>query len=408
MFDNLLYQPCATQLSADIAQHQLPGAILFSGAAASGKLTCALEVARVLSCTGTPRGSWSCSCPSCRRNKELASPALLLAGSRDCSLEIRAAVRALLHAASAGETYLIACRYLFVRAVRKLTLRFSAVLWEGDDKLPKLAPCLQSIDEQLELLDIGKPLPGQAALEKITAEVLRQAEKLEGGFMYDALPIDQIRRAAAWAHLKSASGKKVFVIESADRMSEGARNALLKTLEEPPEDTIFVLTTAHRGALLPTILSRVRTYTFAVRTAAQQAEVLTRVFHADADTIAAASTIDGYLQTFLPVSPAEVAQQAQTFVQSLATLAVGTAVDVAAVCKACAGFEPRVLLKIFLNRVLVAYEMETASQVALAARAAHLVRDCYDSVRLYNQTVQSALERLWRDLCVDRRMAPRW
>jgi DNA polymerase-3 subunit delta' len=57
-------------------------------------------------------------------------------------------------------------------------------------------------------------------------------------------------------------GMKVFVVGDAERLvpqigSEQAANALLKSLEEPPLDTQFVLTTADADALLPTILSRV-------------------------------------------------------------------------------------------------------------------------------------------------------
>ena len=56
--------------------------------------------------------------------------------------------------------------------------------------------------------------------------------------------------------------RKVFVIGDAERLvpqpgSEAAANALLKALEEPPRDTVFVLTSAEPEALLPTILSRV-------------------------------------------------------------------------------------------------------------------------------------------------------
>jgi DNA polymerase-3 subunit delta' len=56
--------------------------------------------------------------------------------------------------------------------------------------------------------------------------------------------------------------RKVFVIGDAERLvpqtgAEAAANALLKALEEPPADTVFVLTTAAPDALLPTILSRV-------------------------------------------------------------------------------------------------------------------------------------------------------
>src|SRR5947208_12469042 len=56
--------------------------------------------------------------------------------------------------------------------------------------------------------------------------------------------------------------RKVFVIGDAERLvaqtgAEAAANALLKALEEPPADSVFVLTTAAPDSLLPTILSRV-------------------------------------------------------------------------------------------------------------------------------------------------------
>src|SRR5213592_2363455 len=58
------------------------------------------------------------------------------------------------------------------------------------------------------------------------------------------------------------SRRKVFVIGDAERLvpqtgAEAAANALLKALEEPPADTVFILTTAAPDSLLPTILSRV-------------------------------------------------------------------------------------------------------------------------------------------------------
>jgi DNA polymerase-3 subunit delta' len=56
--------------------------------------------------------------------------------------------------------------------------------------------------------------------------------------------------------------RKVFVISEADCMGEAAANTLLKTLEEPAGNTLLILTTAHREALLPTILSRCQTIRF--------------------------------------------------------------------------------------------------------------------------------------------------
>ncbi len=54
----------------------------------------------------------------------------------------------------------------------------------------------------------------------------------------------------------TVGGKKVGVILDCDRMNTESQNALLKTLEEPPSDTIFILTTGNPSALLPTTRSR--------------------------------------------------------------------------------------------------------------------------------------------------------
>ena len=54
---------------------------------------------------------------------------------------------------------------------------------------------------------------------------------------------------------------------------------MLKILEEPPADCIFILLTSRRNAVLPTILSRVRTYNFKDRVQSSQTEVIQRVFH---------------------------------------------------------------------------------------------------------------------------------
>jgi DNA polymerase-3 subunit delta' len=51
-------------------------------------------------------------------------------------------------------------------------------------------------------------------------------------------------------------GKKVYIIEDAELMKAPAQNALLKTLEEPPDFAVFMLLTATEDALLPTIRSR--------------------------------------------------------------------------------------------------------------------------------------------------------
>lgn len=72
-----------------------------------------------------------------------------------------------------------------------------------------------------------------------------------------------VRAIVQLASLSPAMGHhKVFIIGDAERMvpqegSEAAANALLKLLEEPPANTVLILTSSEAGALLPTIRSRV-------------------------------------------------------------------------------------------------------------------------------------------------------
>ncbi len=404
MFENLLYQNASSLLKADILNNRLPGAILLSGPAASGKLTCALEIARILSCSGVnqynQRGHWLCDCPSCKRNKELTNTNVLLAGPRDCSLEILAAKKAFLQAAFDNSSFLGAVRYLFIRSVRKLTLRFSQVLWEGDDKLPKFAQIIANIDEELEKLNPEKSLPDTEKLEKICDSIIKDAQKLESSFMYDSLPINQIRRVSVWAHLKSVSGKKIFIIENAERMLESVRNALLKILEEPPEDMVFILTTSNRGAVMPTILSRVRTYNFVERSSVQQKEVVERVFHARGGE--ENLLINDYLQLFLPVKPSEIKKAASDYFNYLMNGQIPLSDTIV---KECSGFEPRFLLKIFLVGVLEAVRDASNSPAKneICARAVEITRECYNSVTVYNISPASAIERLSRDLSMFRR-----
>ncbi|MDR0662018.1 MAG: AAA family ATPase [Holosporales bacterium] len=69
--------------------------------------------------------------------------------------------------------------------------------------------------------------------------------------------VAQIRQILGWIAKKPLrSLVKVALFEDIDRLNRNAANALLKTLEEPPEDTFLLLTSAHPERLLPTIRSR--------------------------------------------------------------------------------------------------------------------------------------------------------
>lgn len=118
-------------------------------------------------------------------------------------------------------------------------------------------------------LPVGKnEVSGDSPLAKLSDEeiaVLREQLKLKAGNPYHDIiipkateikvnSIREIRRGAALTAIDR--GKKIFLILHAEAMNDTASNALLKTLEEPPGDTVLILTTSRPDGLLPTIVSR--------------------------------------------------------------------------------------------------------------------------------------------------------
>lgn len=77
------------------------------------------------------------------------------------------------------------------------------------------------------------------------------------------ITVDQIRGLQRLIQsAPSMSSRRIVVIDSADDLERGAANALLKNLEEPPADMLFMLVSHAPGRLLPTIRSRCRTMRF--------------------------------------------------------------------------------------------------------------------------------------------------
>ena len=112
-----------------------------------------------------------------------------------------------------------------------------------------------------------------------------------------AIKIDQIREAIDRSAYRPFEGRRrVVVIDEADALLAEAQNALLKTLEEPPSASVFVLITARPDLLLPTVRSRCHQLRFGPLAPAEVASVLMRDHgFAEADAHAAAAASDGSL-----------------------------------------------------------------------------------------------------------------
>ena len=88
-------------------------------------------------------------------------------------------------------------------------------------------------------------------LQHPTCRVLRPGSKIR------TISIDAVRSVEPFLALRAAEGEtKLVIIDEADRLLDEAANAFLKTLEEPPPQTLIILITALPQKLLPTILSR--------------------------------------------------------------------------------------------------------------------------------------------------------
>lgn len=75
--------------------------------------------------------------------------------------------------------------------------------------------------------------------------------------------IDEVREAIASVQTCSyEGGYRFWIIDEAQRLTEEAQNALLKTLEEPPDSLIIILVAQPEGHLLPTVVSRCRRFEF--------------------------------------------------------------------------------------------------------------------------------------------------
>jgi len=109
----------------------------------------------------------------------------------------------------------------------------------------------------------------------VTIVSLSQEDDLEK----TEIGIDRIRDICHSANMPPYEGKfRVFIIDKAELLSPAASNALLKTIEEPPPQIVFIFLTSDSSRLLPTIVSRCQVISLKLVPISQVEQFLTQTY----------------------------------------------------------------------------------------------------------------------------------
>jgi DNA polymerase-3 subunit delta' len=206
-----------------------------------------------------------------------------------------------------------------------------------------------------------------------------------------SIKIEQVREVVDRAGYRPFEGRRrVVVIDEADALVPAAQHALLKTLEEPPSLSVFVLVTARPDVLLPTVRSRCPRLNFRPLSPNEIAGALVARGQTETAARAVAAAADGSLGRALEASADDFVQARDVARQVLARAASTT--------------DPRRRIegaKDLLANTGGATGAADRSQLAVHLRAmASLLRDIEllgaraDAGRLANPDVRPALDRL--------------
>ncbi|MCE5293926.1 MAG: AAA family ATPase [Chlamydiales bacterium] len=158
----------------------------------------------------------------------------------------------------------------------------------GNEQVKKRLGLLCDKDELPHLLlfcgtkGVGKRLFAEALASTVTTLPDTHILAPEGKLGMHS--IQAVRRLLEEVNLAPFStGKKVFIIDDAERMLPTSANALLKTLEEPPKNTCIILISSAPEKLLATILSRCQPMRFCPLTPQEIAQILQQKHSVSAD-----------------------------------------------------------------------------------------------------------------------------
>lgn len=243
VFDNLYKsQPSvAGDLEGNLKNNLLPQSLLFSGPRGSSRLTGALDLA--------------CHLTSAPRNI-LRTQNIIYFPYRDLYHALRCALN--LFTTERTEK----SRLFLIETLRLVNMQYNSVLLGAyTTATGKLFETAGKVDEFISSIEDKKEITDKDIKELESLKLQNNIKYLYAGKSSPtSVSIDQMRAIKDWS--ASGSEEKVVIIENIESSTEGAKNSILKMLEEPVEHLNIILISSESQKIMETILSRVRKFNF--------------------------------------------------------------------------------------------------------------------------------------------------
>ncbi len=233
----------AKEIEEAISNDFLPRSILFSGPSGSSRLTAAFDLAFYLTDNSDKRDI-------------LSSSSIIYLPNRNLALQRDAAI-SLFERQRTQES-----RLFLVQTVRAILMQYHpAFIPFSPSSLSSYFASAEEIGNAILDFEDSRDYTEKEikALLKLLKEKMTN-QFITRGRKKDTISIDDIR--AIQKYFSEGQDEKVVILENLEDANEGAKNSLLKVLEEPNEHSHIILISSNSQRLLQTILSRVWKFNF--------------------------------------------------------------------------------------------------------------------------------------------------